>query len=124
MELKGLLIRLFHLLREIKKSILIKSDIVKLKINNIDINWIDAKNFYGANTNHIKKSVEKQTEKYINSYGTGAIIFKNGFNEELEKISDKLVDEYDQETLKKMQTFLKIIIMQCFRINMNTAAQM
>ena len=73
----------------------------KFIINNISINWIDAKNFYGSNTSFIKKSIEKQTEKYIKAFGEGAIIFKYGFNEEIEKINDKILF-IDFESFKKI----------------------
>lgn len=63
----------------------------KLVINNFSINWIDAKNFYGSNTSFIKKGIAKQTNKYIEAFGGGAIIFKYGFNEELEKITDRIL---------------------------------
>ena len=54
-----------------------------LQLNNNKINWIDAKNFYGSNINFIKKKIKKQIAKYINSYGSGLIIFKYGFNSNL-----------------------------------------
>lgn len=59
---------------------LIKS---KLIINNHQINWIDAKNFYGSNIDFVKKKIAKQIIKYINTYGSGCIIFKYGFNSNL-----------------------------------------
>ena len=62
-----------------------------LIINGININWIDAKNFYGSNTSFVKKNIQKQTSKYLKVYGDGAIIFKLGFNEEIEKISNKIL---------------------------------
>ena len=48
-----------------------------------NIHWIDAKNFYGANTKFNYKKIAKQTQKYIDSYGSGCIIFNLGFSEEL-----------------------------------------
>ena len=48
-------------------------------INNVKINWIDAKNFYGANNNLFIKRLKKQTKKYIDGYGTGCIIFRLSF---------------------------------------------
>tara|TARA_B110000208_G_C11752878_1_gene424126 strand:+ start:733 stop:1632 length:900 start_codon:yes stop_codon:yes gene_type:complete len=56
-----------------------------LYINNIKINWIDAKNFYGANTRLIKKSMIKQCEKYNKKFGSGAIIFSLGCSDILSK---------------------------------------
>lgn len=52
-------------------------------INNTKINWIDAKNYYGSNTNFLKLSLKKQISKYINEYGTGCVIYKLGFNSSL-----------------------------------------
>lgn len=59
---------------------LIESD---LYINNVKINWIDAKNFYGANLHFIKSKLIKQSKKYIKLYGSGSYIFSLGFNEKL-----------------------------------------
>jgi len=59
---------------------LIQSD---LYINNIKINWIDAKNYYGANITFILDSLNKQVNKYINEYGTGCIIYKLGYNDSI-----------------------------------------
>jgi hypothetical protein len=59
---------------------LVKSDLI---INNHQIKWIDAKNFYGSNVNFVKKKIQKQIIKYINTYGPGLIVFKHGFNSDL-----------------------------------------
>ena len=52
-------------------------------INNKKINWIDAKNFYGANTFLIRKKIKKQVRKYINEYGYGSIFFSLNFSSKL-----------------------------------------
>jgi hypothetical protein len=52
-------------------------------INDKKINWIDAKNFYGANTFFIKKNIKKQINKYVKEYGFGSIIFSLNFSEKL-----------------------------------------
>tara|TARA_B100001093_G_C26607792_1_gene918795 strand:+ start:130 stop:957 length:828 start_codon:yes stop_codon:yes gene_type:complete len=52
-------------------------------INNQKINWIDAKNFYGANTFLINKKIKKQVDKYINKFGFGCIMFSLNFSEKL-----------------------------------------
>ena len=54
-----------------------------LVINGKKINWIDAKNFYGANTFLIKKKIKKQVQKYIDDYGYGCILFSLNFSEKL-----------------------------------------
>lgn len=61
----------------ITPDFLIKSD---LYINNHQIRWIDAKNFYGANIDFIKTKIKKQIQKYIKSFGPGCIIFNHGLN--------------------------------------------
>jgi hypothetical protein len=59
---------------------LIKSD---LYIDGKKINWIDAKNYYGANTDHINENIENQTKKYIDKFGFGALVFSLGFSQKL-----------------------------------------
>jgi hypothetical protein len=68
---------------------LIKSN---LYIDNHKINWIDAKNYYGANISFIKKSINKQILKYNKNYGYGCIIFKLGFNNSLKFNNTLLLD--------------------------------
>jgi hypothetical protein len=68
---------------------LIKSD---LFIDKKKINWIDAKNYYGANISFIKKSIIKQILKYNKNYGHGCIIFKLGFNDSLNFNNTLLLD--------------------------------
>ena len=55
----------------------------ELFINGKQIHWIDAKNFYGSNSWKVKFSIKKQTKKYIDEWGSGAIIFSLGFTEGL-----------------------------------------
>ncbi len=70
-----------------------------LYIQNEKINWIDAKNFYGANIGFMKKNIRSQTEKYINEWGTGMIIYKLGFNSAV-SFDDILLMDY--ESFKKI----------------------
>lgn len=56
-------------------------------INGNKINWIDAKNFYGSNVPFVVNKIKKQVKKYIDSYGSGCIIFNLGFNDSF-KISN------------------------------------
>ena len=63
-----------------------------LYINGIKINWIDAKNFYGSKSKFMIKKIKSQTQKYINTWGTGSIIFNLGFNSELEIESILMID--------------------------------
>lgn len=54
-----------------------------LYINKNKIGWIDAKNFYGANISFMKKNIRSQTNKYINEWGHGSVIYNLGFNSNL-----------------------------------------
>ena len=63
-------------------------------INNKKINWIDAKNFYGANTCLVKKKIKKQVRKYIDAYGFGSIFFSLNFSEKL-KFDNVLLVNYN-----------------------------
>lgn len=67
--------------------------ISNLVINGKKINWIDAKNFYGANTFLVRKKIKKQVQKYIDSYGHGCILFSLNFSEKL-KFDNVLVLSY------------------------------
>lgn len=53
----------------------------ELTINEHKIKWIDAKNFYGSNINFVKSKIKSQTQKYLEKYGNGCIIFNLGFND-------------------------------------------
>ena len=66
----------------------------ELFINGNKINWIDAKNFYGANVSFIKHSIEKQIQKYIKNYGDGLIVFSLNYNENL-KFNNVMLIGYD-----------------------------
>jgi len=54
-----------------------------LELYGMCIKWIDCKKYYGANVDYIKKSIKKQTKKYLDNYGCGCIVFKHGFSEKL-----------------------------------------
>ena len=60
-----------------------------LYINNLKINWIDAKNYYGANTSIIINNLKKQINKYYDKLGSGAIVFSLGYSSELTNIFNK-----------------------------------
>jgi hypothetical protein len=66
----------------------------ELIINSKKINWIDAKNFYGSNIEFIVSKIKKQIKKYLESYGSGCLIFNHGFNSEL-SFQDVLILDYD-----------------------------
>jgi len=68
-----------------------------LWINGEKINWIDAKNFYGLNTQYLKKRIKHQTKKYINAWGSGSIIFSLGFSSGLRIPEILFIDYYSFE---------------------------
>ena len=68
-----------------------------LFINGIKINWIDAKNFYGLNTPYIKKRIKHQTKKYLDTWGSGSIIFNLGFSSKLIVNDILFIDFYSFE---------------------------
>jgi len=66
----------------------------ELIINSKKVNWIDAKNFYGSNIDFMVSKIEKQIRKYLDTYGSGCLIFNHGFNSEL-KFEDVIILDYD-----------------------------
>lgn len=55
----------------------------ELYINDKKVNWIDAKNFYGSCSYFIMNKIKKQTQKYIENYGFGCIVFNYGFSSKI-----------------------------------------
>ncbi len=66
----------------------------ELVINDKKINWIDAKNFYGANIPFVVEKISDQTKKYIDTWGDGSIIYSLGFNEILNNSNNILNLDY------------------------------
>lgn len=54
-----------------------------VEINGEPVAWIDAKHFYGADVGFQRKKMQKQMMRYINEWGSGAIVFRHGFSENL-----------------------------------------
>ena len=55
----------------------------QVEINGQPVAWIDAKHFYGADVGFQRKKMLKQMMRYINEWGSGAIVFRHGFSENL-----------------------------------------
>ena len=72
----------------------------ELIINSKKVNWIDAKNFYGSNIDFIVSKIKKQIKKYLDTYGSGCIIFNHGFNSKL-GFNDVLILDYDSIIYEK-----------------------
>eukprot|EP01038_Epipyxis_sp_PR26KG_P006668 gene6668-9150_t len=62
-----------------------------LSINGIKVHWIDCKCFYGSTqSSTFMKQLQKQVAKYNIAFGgPGAIIYKLGFSENLQKVMKK-----------------------------------
>mmetsp|Transcript_2293 Transcript_2293/g.6050 ORF Transcript_2293/g.6050 Transcript_2293/m.6050 type:complete len:383 (-) Transcript_2293:346-1494(-) len=54
-----------------------------VEINGAVIAWMDAKNFFGTDAGFQRSSTEKQTKKYFEKWGNGAIVYRYGFAEKL-----------------------------------------
>ena len=52
-------------------------------INGQPVAWLDAKHFYGADVEFQRKKMKKQMNRYIDEWGSGAIMFRHGFCENL-----------------------------------------
>ena len=54
-----------------------------VEINGKPIAWIDAKHFYGADVDFQRKKMAKQMNRYIEECGSGAVVYRHGFSENL-----------------------------------------
>ena len=52
-------------------------------INGRPVAWIDAKHFYGGDVDFQRKKTKKQMLRYIDEWGSGAIVYRHGFSENL-----------------------------------------
>ena len=64
-----------------------------VEINGQPVAWIDAKHFYGADAGFQRKKMLKQMMRYINEWGSGAIVFRHGFSENLYMAGVTMLDE-------------------------------
>ena len=54
-----------------------------VEINGQPVAWIDAKHFYGADVSFQRKKMSKQMSRYIEEWGSGAVVYRHGFSENL-----------------------------------------
>ena len=54
-----------------------------VEINGQPVAWIDAKHFYGADVSFQRKKMTKQMSRYIEEWGSGAVVYRHGFSENL-----------------------------------------
>ena len=52
-------------------------------INERPVAWIDAKHFYGADVEFQRKKMAKQMDRYIEEWGSGGVVYRHGFSENL-----------------------------------------
>ncbi|CAJ1962733.1 unnamed protein product [Cylindrotheca closterium] len=55
----------------------------EVTINGQSVRWIDAKAFYGANVKCRKRTAKRQANKYCEFWGSGAVLFLEGFSANL-----------------------------------------
>jgi len=61
-------------------------------INERPVAWIDAKHFYGADVEFQRKKMAKQMDRYIEEWGSGAVVYRHGFSENLFMAGCTLLD--------------------------------
>lgn len=54
-----------------------------LVINGTKVTWMDCKAFYGANVGFTVKNMKKQMARYINHWGSGAVLYLHGYSDSL-----------------------------------------
>ncbi|MAM35552.1 MAG: hypothetical protein CL988_00105 [Euryarchaeota archaeon] len=54
-----------------------------VEINGKPVAWIDAKHFYGADVDFQRKKMAKQMARYIEEWGSGAVVYRHGFSANL-----------------------------------------
>ena len=54
-----------------------------VEINGKPVAWIDAKHFYGADVGFQRKKMAKQMTRYIEEWGSGAVVYRHGFSANL-----------------------------------------
>ncbi len=69
-----------------------------LEINGEHVAWIDAKNFYGANLSFTKKKTRKQMNRYIDEWGSGAIVYRHSFCDGLKIPGVLMLDQSPLDT--------------------------
>lgn len=56
----------------------------RVDINGVPCHWVDCKAFYGANLGFTIKKTKRQMKKYIEQWGSGAIVYSQGFSEAIQ----------------------------------------
>eukprot|EP00536_Pseudo-nitzschia_multiseries_P013011 jgi/Psemu1/210285/e_gw1.529.1.1 len=78
----------------------------QLDINGVPIHWIDCKAYYGTNQRLGIKKTKQQMSRYIDHWGSGAIVYMQGFSEAIEMKNCTLLNAHgilDRETLSRLE---------------------
>ena len=63
-----------------------------VEINGSPVAWIDAKHFYGADVDFQRKKMSKQMDRYLEEWGSGAVVYRHGFSQNLFMAGCTLLD--------------------------------
>ena len=55
----------------------------QLMINGRTLHWLEAKNFYGCGVRMLQKAVARQSGRYVDRFGDGALVFRGGFSSKI-----------------------------------------
>lgn len=72
----------------------------QVDIEGVPCHWIDCKAFYGANLQFTIKKTKKQMARYINYWGSGAIVYLQGFSEAVKMEDCALLNAYGALDIK------------------------
>ena len=56
-----------------------------IRINGVDVHWCDFKDYFGTTTSFLFESNKKQTLRYNEIWGTGALLYRWGFTSDLQE---------------------------------------
>ena len=89
-------------------------------INGKLCHWIDCKAFYGANLQFTIKKTKQQMKRYIDHWGTGAIVYLQGFSEAI-KIQDcALLNAHGALDIKTLSRLEEKIYRATNRVSLTT----
>ena len=74
-----------------------------VEINGEPIAWIDAKHYYGADVEFQRKKMVKQMTRYIDEWGSGAVVYRHGFSENM-YIPGCILLDAEQLDLTRLET--------------------
>lgn len=92
----------------------------QVDINGVPCHWIDCKGFYGTSLQSTSKKTKQQMTRYIDHWGSGAIVYLLGFNEAI-KIKDcALLDAYGALDIKLLSQLDERVCASINRVSLTT----